>query len=56
MRAARLTDDPATGHYHVGPGFSLPGGTRIGRADVAAFMLDQLESTGDTAHAVATAY
>ncbi len=56
VRAARLTDDPATGHYHVGPGFSLPGGTRIGRADVAAFMLDQLESTGDIAHAVAIAY
>ncbi len=55
VRAARLTDDPATGRYQVGPGFSLPGGTRIGRADVAAFMLDQLESTSDIAHAVAIA-
>lgn len=56
VRAAQLTDDPATGHYRSGPGFSLPNGTRMGRADAAAFMLDQLDLTDHIAHAVAIAY
>jgi putative NADH-flavin reductase len=56
VRAPALTDDPARGAYRVGPGFSLPGGRRIARADVAAFMLDELERRDNVGHAVAVAY
>jgi putative NADH-flavin reductase len=51
-----LTDGPARGKYRVEPGYSLPGGRRIGRADAAAFMLDELERRDDVGHAVAIAY
>ncbi len=41
VRAPRLTDDPPAGDPYVGP--VGPGsGTKAARADVAAFMLDQL--------------
>jgi uncharacterized protein YbjT (DUF2867 family) len=41
VRAPRLVDGPASGDLHVGP--VGPGsGTKVTRADVAAFMLDQL--------------
>jgi putative NADH-flavin reductase len=42
VRAPRLTDDPSTGKYRVLPDALPPGGLRIARADVAAFMLLQL--------------
>jgi putative NADH-flavin reductase len=42
VRAPRLTDDPFTGKYRVLPDALPPGGLRIARADVAAFMLLQL--------------
>jgi hypothetical protein len=42
--------------YRAGPGFSLPGGRSISRADVAEYMLDQLTLTDDIGHAVAVAY
>jgi putative NADH-flavin reductase len=51
-----LTDGPARGHYRAEPGYSLPGGRRIARADVAAFMLDELERRDNVAHALAIAY
>lgn len=46
VRPTRLTDGPVTKRYRLGehlpfPLFSMP---RISRADVAAFLLDQLES------------
>jgi len=56
VRAPALVDGPARGGYRVGPGFSLPGGRRITRADVAAFMLDELERRDNVGHAVAIAY
>ncbi len=56
VRAPALSDDPARGIYRVGPGFSLPGGRRIARADAAAFMLDELERRDNVGHAVAIAY
>jgi putative NADH-flavin reductase len=56
VRAPDLTDGPARGGYRFGPGFSLPGGRRIARADVAAFMLDELERRDNVGHAVAIAY
>ena len=42
--------------FRAEPGYSLPGGRRIARADVAEYMLDQLTLTGDIGHAVAVAY
>ena len=56
VRAAGLVDGPARGVYRSGPGYSLPGGRRIARADVAAFMLDELERPDNEGHAVAVAY
>ena len=54
--AGGLADGPARGGYRVEPGYSLPGGRRIARADVAAFMLDELERRDNIAHALAIAY
>jgi nucleoside-diphosphate-sugar epimerase len=51
-----LTNDPPKGAYRVEPGYSLPGGRKIARADVAEYMLDQLTLTADVGHAVAVAY
>jgi putative NADH-flavin reductase len=51
-----LTDGPPRGEYRVEPGFSIPGGRRVARADVAEFMLDQLVLGDDIGHAVAIAY
>jgi nucleoside-diphosphate-sugar epimerase len=51
-----LTSDPPRGAYRAEPGYSLPGGRKIARADVAEYMLDQLTLTGDLGHAVAVAY
>jgi nucleoside-diphosphate-sugar epimerase len=56
VRAAQLVDGPARGGYRAEPGYSLPGGTQIARADVAAFMLDELERRDNVAHALAMAY
>jgi biliverdin reductase / flavin reductase len=56
VRAPALVDGPARGRYRVGPGYSLPGGRRIARADAAAFMLDELERRDNVGHAVAVAY
>ncbi len=42
VRPGRLTNKPGTGHFTVSPRFRAAGGTGIPRADVAAFMLDQL--------------
>ena len=43
VRAAKLTDDPGQHSIRSGPGYALPHGTKIARADVAEFMLDQLD-------------
>ena len=51
-----LTDGPARGVYRAEPGYSLPGGRKMARADVAEYMLDQLTLTADIGHAVAVAY
>jgi nucleoside-diphosphate-sugar epimerase len=56
VRAAQLVDGPARGPYRAEPGFSLPGGTKIARVDVATFMLDELERRDNVAHALAIAY
>jgi putative NADH-flavin reductase len=45
LHAPRLRDEPQTGNYRVEADGLPPGATTISRADVAEFMLDQLEST-----------
>jgi uncharacterized protein YbjT (DUF2867 family) len=56
VRASELHDGPARGRIRVGPGYSLPDGTGVARADVAAVMLDQLETDANVDHAVAVSY
>ena len=53
VRPSRLTDGPATGLYRAGPGQALPDARPIARADVAAYVLDQLETDVNVQHAVA---
>jgi putative NADH-flavin reductase len=53
VRPSRLTDGPATGLYRAGPGLALPDARPIARADVAAYVLDQLETDLNVQHAVA---
>jgi putative NADH-flavin reductase len=55
VRPSRLRDGPATGAYRAGPGHSLPDARPIARADVAAYVLDQLETDVNVQHAVALA-
>lgn len=47
VRPPGLTDDPGTGRFEIVPKF--PGQTRMPRADVAAFMLSELERPAFTA-------
>jgi putative NADH-flavin reductase len=56
VRAAPLVDGPARGAYRGEPGYSLLGGAKIARADVAAFLLDELERRSNIGHALAVAY
>jgi putative NADH-flavin reductase len=43
VHAARLTNGPALGQYRVEEGAGVPGGLKISRADIADFMLKELE-------------
>ena len=56
VRPARLTDDAGQQSWRAGPGYAVPQGTRIARADVAEFMLDQLGDRVNVGHAVAIAW
>ena len=56
VRAAPLVDGPARGAYRGEPGYSLLDGAKIARADVAAFLLDELERRSNIGHALAVAY
>jgi putative NADH-flavin reductase len=55
VRPAGLTDAPPTGQCRVAEGYALPGGSRTPRSDLAAFMLQQLESCKYVRKAVALA-
>ncbi|MBF6416043.1 NAD(P)-dependent oxidoreductase [Nocardia cyriacigeorgica] len=44
VRPPRLLDTPATGHYRVSIGSSVPRGHRIGRADLAHAMLSSIDN------------
>jgi len=45
VRPPRLTDGPATGRYRVGTDLKMSLLSKVSRADVAAFMLEQLDDT-----------
>mgnify|MGYP005841396125 CR=1 FL=1 len=53
VRPSPLTDGPATGTCRAGPGHTLPDARPIARADVAAYLLDQLATDLNVRHAVA---
>lgn len=55
-RPTQLTDGPHTGVYRLANAYSLPGGTRISRADVADFLVKQIESLAYARQGVAIAY
>jgi putative NADH-flavin reductase len=56
VHIAHLTDRPAEGRYRVEPGHSMAGGYSIGRADVADFILKEMERGEWIRRDVALAY
>ena len=56
VRPAKLIDGQGKHSWRAGPGYALPHGTKIARADVAEFMLDQLGDRANVGHAVAIAW
>ncbi len=56
VRAAALHDRPAKHSWRAAPGYAVPHGAAIARADVAQFMLGQLDDRADVGHAVAIAW
>jgi putative NADH-flavin reductase len=56
VRPAGLSDEPLTAEYRVAEGTSLPHGSRISRADLAAFLLKAVRSPEYVRKAVAIAY
>jgi len=56
VRAAVLSDGPATGRYRTTVGDMVPDGLRISRADLAGFLLDVTESGVHVRERVAIAY
>lgn len=55
VRPAQLSNDAATGRCRAAEAYALPGGTLTPRADLAAFMLDQVEHPTFVRKAVALA-
>ena len=56
VRPAKLVDGAGKHSWRTAPGYALARGTKIARADVAEFMLVQLEPGVETGHAVAIAW
>jgi putative NADH-flavin reductase len=56
VRPAQLTDGPRTGDYRLASHYSLPHGNQISRADVADFLVKQIESSVYSRQGVAIAY
>jgi len=56
VRSAKLVDGAGKHLWRTAPGYALARGTKIARADVAEFMLGQLEPGVETGHAVAIAW
>ena len=55
VRAAALHDRPAKHSWRTAPGYAVPRGAAIARADVAQAMLGELDGRADVGHAVAVA-
>ena len=56
VRPARMVDGEGKHSWRTGPGYALPHGTKIARADVAEFMLDEVDDGANVGHAVAIAW
>jgi uncharacterized protein YbjT (DUF2867 family) len=56
VRPARVVAAAGRARFREGPGYAIPGGSKIAADDVAAFMLNQLESNRYVGHAVAIAW
>lgn len=56
VRAPLLTDRPLTGVYRTAVGHNVPRSFRIGRADVAHFMLQAIERPETIRQAISVAY
>lgn len=56
VRPSRLFDGKRTGQYRVGPSGELDRANAISRADLAACLLDQLETEANWHQAIAVAY
>lgn len=56
VRPSRLVDTPATGKYRRERTYCIKGGNKISRADLAAFMVGELEAGEHVRQGVAVAY
>lgn len=56
VRAARLTNGPLTGRYRTRAGANLPGAWSISRADLASYLLTQVEDRAGVRDTVEIAY
>ena len=56
VRPAKLVDGAGKHSWRTAPGYALARGTKIARADVAEFMVGQLESSVEPGHAIAIAW
>jgi len=56
VRPPRLVDTPATGNYRQERTYSIKGGNKMGRADLAAFMVNELDAGKYVRQGVAVAY
>lgn len=56
VRPPRLMDNPATGAYRTSIDTNLPHGRKIGRADLATYILDAVADSHTFRHSVGIAY
>lgn len=56
VRPPRLVNTPATGHFRQEQTYCIKGGNKMGREDLAAFMVDELDTQHYVGKAVAVAY
>ncbi|WP_257463388.1 NAD(P)-dependent oxidoreductase [Archangium lipolyticum] len=56
VRPPRLVDTPATGRYRQEPTYCIKGGNKISRADLASFIVGQLDAGEYLRKGVAVAY
>jgi len=56
VRPARLVTETSQHSVRAAPGYAVPRGSRIGLADAASFVIDELHDDRDIGHAVAIAW